>query len=272
MNFASYLFVTIAKNIKADIQLYAYKQFLPEKPRHDDVWIVEYPKSGATWLSFLMANVNTRISAANTEINFFNINDFVPDVHALRCINEDSKVSFPGFRLIKSHSNYNPFYFKVIYLVRNPRSVMVSYYRFLSSLQKYSGSVSSLIRDKRHGIDAWVKHVSGWINEASIDKRIYFIRYEDLLDDTAVSVSNLYRHLGLVVPGEVVREAVNASSKDRMTELEEKWKKGDIRYSQKFKDFVFVGGANHRVSDLSAMDIEYIDKSAAEIMKLFGYA
>lgn len=271
MNFASDLFVTILKNIKTDIRLYTYKQFLPDKPRHDDVWIVEYPKSGVTWLSFLIANVNTRMSAATTEVNFFNINDFVPDIHSLRCINEASKTSFPGFRLIKSHSDYNPFYYKVIYLVRDPRSVMISYHKFLSGLQQYSGSVSSLIRDKRHGIDAWVKHVSGWINKVSIDKRIYFIRYEDLLDNTALSVSNLYQHLGLVVPGEVVKDAVNASSRERMMGLEEEWKKGDIRYSQKLKDFIFVGGTKHKASDLSATDIEYIDKSAADIMKIFGY-
>jgi len=42
----------------------------PTKQCHDDVWLVEFPKSGVTWFSFLVANVNLIKSGVEKEVTF----------------------------------------------------------------------------------------------------------------------------------------------------------------------------------------------------------
>ncbi len=262
----------ILSNIKREIQLYSFKMLLPKNPCHDDVWLVEFPKSGVTWLTFLIANVNCKMTNRNVNINFYNINDFVPDIHVLRYLKVDLAL-YPGYRFIKSHSLYNPFYYKVIYLIRDPRSVMVSYYNFLVGLRLYSGSISTLIRGKKYGIDAWVKHVSEWIYDVSPDKRIFFIKYEELLEDTTGCLNNLYCHLGLNVPETILKNAVELSSRDKMKELERLWKNGDLKFKAILKDFQFVreAGASNCLNILSSEDVKYINKKAGDLMNVFGY-
>lgn len=271
LNKIKYLY-GIFRNIKTDIQVYSFKMLLPKNQHHDDVWLVEFPKSGVTWLTFLIANVNCKMTNRNVNVNFYNINDFVPDIHVSRYLKDDLAL-YPGYRFIKSHSLYNPFYYKVIYLIRDPRSVMVSYYNFLVGLQSYSGSISTLIRGKKYGIDAWIKHVSGWLYDVSPDKRIFFIKYEDLLKDTTGCLSNLYCHLGLNVPETVLKNAVESSSKNKMKELERAWKNGDVKFRAILKDFQFVreGGASNYLNTLSSEDVKYINYKAGELMKMFGY-
>src|SRR6266571_7009288 len=89
----------------------------------DDVFIVSYPKSGNTWTRFLIANLIYR----EKHPDFSNINELIPDpeVLAKRILDR-----LPRPRYIKSHQYFDPRYPKVLYIVRDPRDVALSYYQF----------------------------------------------------------------------------------------------------------------------------------------------
>src|SRR5207253_5494584 len=89
----------------------------------DDVFLVSYPRSGNTWTRFLIGN----LLSINEPVNFANIESKIPEIYN----NPNRKLRrLPRPRIIKSHEVFDPRYKKVIYIVRDPRDVAVSYYHW----------------------------------------------------------------------------------------------------------------------------------------------
>ena len=91
----------------------------------------------------------------------YNLEQIIGDVHINR--NIATNHAYPYYRLIKSHATYNPFYRHVVYLMRNPLSVMKSYYHFVTSHDGFHGSIYDFVKSRKHGISSWIEHVNSWI-------------------------------------------------------------------------------------------------------------
>ncbi|HEV2270391.1 MAG TPA: sulfotransferase domain-containing protein [Steroidobacteraceae bacterium] len=244
------------------------RPFLPGERHDDDLFVVEFPKSGVTWLTFLLANVNAQIAGDRRVVTFFNLNDFVPDVQSVSHVGAP-RAALPGYRFFKSHAPYIPEYRKVFYLVRDPRHVMVSYWTFLNSLGWFQGTLEQLVADKTHGIRAWVEHVTGWLDGIHPSASFALIRYEDLLANPHGELERLYRLLGMPITDEVIATAVQRSSIERMRELEAQAAAGHPA----LKNFEFVrrqapGTARAPVPDRVR---EMIEREAAAVMQRIGY-
>lgn len=92
--------------------------------RDDDIFLVSYPKSGNTWLRFLVANY---FVGDQLTVDLRNIEIIVPDIY-VHNIYYFEKLKGP--RIIKSHELFDPRYGKTIYIVRDPRDVALSYWHF----------------------------------------------------------------------------------------------------------------------------------------------
>ncbi|WP_043995868.1 sulfotransferase domain-containing protein, partial [Microcystis aeruginosa] len=186
----------IAKKIK-------YGRSLHKNHVVEDVFLVSYPKSGNIWLRFLIANAIKVHYRIDQDVNFFTILGIIPSPRGkinLQPTGPFGRTDLP--RIIKSHSAYNPYYYRVILLVRDPRDVMVSYYHYLKGLKQISEAttISELIRDDKYGIMSWVKHSKSWYfdhNPAS--QRIKIFRYEDFLEDTKLQLFLLMESLGMIM-------------------------------------------------------------------------
>lgn len=241
----------------------------PIFPRHDDLFLVSYPKSGSTWLSFIIANINIAMSNRNEVVNFFNIHDFVPDIHLENRIN-DIRTSFPGYRIIKSHATLNPDYKKVVYLVRNPHDVMLSYYHFVAAQNKFSGSLAEFVRSPQFGIDAWHSHLQGWHDSSPVGLRIYFMRYEDMKIDTVKTLTSMYNILGHKLPETIISEAVERASFSNMKKVESEWGWGNRPAGEKM-EFVREGKVGEGSKELSKEDADYITRRTEPFLKRFNY-
>ncbi len=191
----------------------------------------------------------------------FNLEQFVGDVHQSHQIGP-SILSLPGYRLIKSHEEFNVSYRHVIYLVRNPISVMVSYYAFLQGRIGYQGTFSDFIKDERYGAMAWNRHVESWLGvDRSI--KIHIQRYEDLKDDTYKEMRTLFNNLGVLISEKTIRESVEMSSFENMKEDNVLFlKKCPVRNYK----FVRKGEKNYDIHD---EDKSYILKNTRGLIKKY---
>lgn len=167
-------------------------------------YLVSFPRSGNTWMRFLLANV----LYPNKDVNYISINDLVPDSHQVpRCFEFFNHNYFP---VVKRHTMWEPAYSKVIYLYRDVRDVALSCYHFDSvgrdpiakgmSFDRwldrfFIGADDNLVRSSGQ-FGRWDRHVSFWLQA---NHRIEFtsIAYEDLSHDTSVTLKKIIDFLDI---------------------------------------------------------------------------
>jgi len=246
-----------------------YIKYLPYNPRHDDVYLVSFPKSGNTWMGFLIANTALSLKNIDRDVNFFNSHHFVPDIHDTRDINN---YTLPiGFRCIKSHSSFNPLYLSVVYVLRHPEDVMVSYYKFMCGLGRYEGTISDFIRSEDYGVSAWVRHVQGWLspgNNPSLS--IILIRYEDLKADSGLQLQKVFRFFGFHVDDSIKDYVSKKTSFSVMKEMEEDLYSNGRPIADDFR-FMRKGEVLANNAKLSYENKAFIRKVAGTLMEKFNY-
>lgn len=185
----------------------------------DDVFIVSYPKSGNTWVRFLIGNYITK-----NQCTFDNIHRITPNIHD----NPDDCKELGRPRFIKSHAPYRPQYPNVIYVVRDGRDIAVSYYHYrirMGDLDE-DGGFSTFLKEFDRGeiwpYGTWSEHVRGWLDQE--DSNILVIKYEDLLNDAEHELRRMLDFSGIDSNYTAIKEAVEASNFDRLKKIEEQQK------------------------------------------------
>lgn len=189
----------------------------PIRIRPDDVFIVSYPKSGNTWVRFIMAN----LLAPGERITFRSIDNYVPDLYKCAATLEDQ----PGPRYIKSHHPYYELYPKVIYIYRDGRDALVSYFHYASRPKKFAGTFAEFVFSpfaSRFG--SWREHVQGASEFASrFPERILMLQYEQMLTNPAAGAATVSAFLGLGCDDGDILRAVEASSFEQLQKLEQQF-------------------------------------------------
>ena len=81
-------------------------------------------------------------------------------------------------------------------MLRNPYSVMQSYYRHETRRDAFDGSLESFIEDKQRGIESYKKHIESWIMNDISPNRLHLVRYEDLRAHPLTELLNLSKKFG----------------------------------------------------------------------------
>lgn len=179
----------------------------------DDIFLVSYPKSGNTWLRYLIGNY-----ISNNQCDLTNHNWLIPDIHTQQ--NWD-KIKRP--RYIKSHHSFTKDYQRVVYLVRDGRSVAVSYYFHCLKFNKIDKNMSFqdylnlFNQGSLDNYSNWGDHVLSWLNNAHKD--FLLVRYEDLKENTFQEFSRILRFLDLTIKENKLKEAIEASEITNMKKI-----------------------------------------------------
>lgn len=238
----------------------------------DDIFIVSYPKSGNTWVRFLIGNLLYQ----DEPITFSNIELKVPDIYQ----NSNRKllrISPP--RILKSHEFFDPRYKKVIYLVRDPRDVAVSYYyhcikfRVIKQEVKIDRFINQFLKGEIDDFGSWEKNVRSWLGARNGDPDFLLLRYEDIINAAADAIKKIAIQLELHATDELIVRAVELSSFDRMKKLEKRqsdeWK--PTKKSDKNLRFVRKGQYGGWTKELPKKESEKIEKTWKDLMLMFGY-
>lgn len=185
--------------------------------RKDDIFLVSYPKSGNTWLKFIFASY-----IKEREVAFNEVHNIIPEYETQsRTLWQLSVCP----RIIKSHSVFTDKFPKVIYIVRDGRDVLVSYFFYLKKTRVISADTSfaSFLEEYNrdnlpHG--KWEDHVYSWLSNKSHNIEVVF--YEDMLKDSHGEAKRAIAFSGMPVCETRLANAVEHSSFGNLSRLEQR--------------------------------------------------
>ncbi|XP_073515301.1 sulfotransferase 2B1-like isoform X2 [Phyllobates terribilis] len=179
--------------------------------REGDVVIVTYPKSGTTW----MQEILTLIYSQGDPVIATSVPNWMRAPWLEHTYFKDTLKDGEGPRVITTHLPSNTLApalqkskAKVIYILRNPKDVAVSFYYFhkMAKFLPDSGSFPEFLELFLEGkvyYGSWFDHVKGWYSEKN-NLDIFYITYEDMKKDLRRSIKKLCGFLGCPMYSEEV--------------------------------------------------------------------
>lgn len=239
----------------------------------DDTFLVSFPRSGNTWTRFLVCNLIN----PDDPVNFAQLESRIPEIYD---VTDRNLRAFPRPRIIKSHECFDPRYKKIVYIVRDPRDVVISYYEFQLKRRVISEELSleqfvplfmeSEIEPKT---GSWRDHVVSWTATRGGQKNFLLLRYEDMIADTQKESTKIASFLGLDSSPERIARAVVLSSADRMRKLEKEqsrqWK--ETKKTRQDKPFVRKAASGGWKTILSERSVAQIESAWGDVMRSAGY-
>ena len=242
--------------------------------RPDDTFIVSYPRSGNTWTRFLIAN----LLHPQTPVTFAEIERLIPDAEA-----QSSRYlrAIPSPRMVKSHSYFDPRYPRVIYIVRDPRDVALSYYDFSRKyrhiddsypLERYIDNfVTGQLGSSEWG--TWAENVASWVYARGARPGFLLLRYEDMKARPERELIRIAEFLGVNPSPELLQTTLERSSAERMREMEATQGKDWVTTKNKRTDIPFVRTASVGgwKTKLETDSVARIESAWGHIMAQLGY-
>lgn len=251
------------------------------------VWLASYPKSGNTWLRFLVYSYLYGPPDSSADVG-----ERIPDIHHGTAL----EVPAGGRLPVKTHLRPGPHHPLMnrtdgfVYVVRHPKDVLLSNlnYARLANPQAFDDRayVEHFIRHMgiqswiSGGIGSWPGNVAGWLAALS-DWPGAILRYEDLKADPHAQMRKV---VPLIDDGPVdearIARAVQASSIDRMRGMEDRERASgqDSRVFVINKDnrgaeqrFVGKGGSGQTLAHLGE-DLDHMfDARFSQVLTMLGY-
>nr|XP_009796970.1 PREDICTED: cytosolic sulfotransferase 8-like [Nicotiana sylvestris] len=246
------------------------------KPLPNDVILASFPKTGTTWLKSLLFSITYR-----------SFKESLANIHPHVLVPTIEVQGFEGFessthdsrRLYATHTPYQILgsthdlsNCRIIYITRNPKDTLISMWHFTNKMKDADGSLplEEAIENFCSEIipcGPYYDHVMGF-KTASLEKPeyIFFITYEELMEDTKTHVKRLAEFLGCPFDKEEeVEEVVKNCSFDILTSHEVN-KSGDFTswFPVPFSSYFRQSNIGDHKSYLDAKTIEHIDALTKE--------
>lgn len=192
-----------------------------------------FPKSGVTYLSFLMFH-----SLFSDDCDIRDLESrYIIDIHGF------PQANFADLRaphIIKSHFRYSPHLpfvertAKAVYLLRHPIDVMMSAWDFKAllgapvNIESQQMAFRAYVRrwvetggtDFPEFIGSWVNHVRSWLGQTNIP--VHLVTYRNLVDRPHEELAAILNFLGIDVSEAQRHRAIERSSMKAMAAFEEK--------------------------------------------------
>lgn len=229
----------------------------------DDVFIASFPKSGNTWTRFVLSHLFIN---CKHQLNFTNYDQYVPEPG----LHDNYILDLKRPRLLKTHTLHSNEKKKAIYLIRDPRDVLVSYYFYLKKKLPKEYSIKDFIRDDRYSPNSWKNHVKSWENL----ENILIVRYEDLKKDPKknfILIIDFIKEFNLDL--DLLDKAMKMSSFNELKQQED-------LHGRNFKNkeaenlsstFMRKGESRDWVNHFDDEDLLYFETRIGKYMKKYNY-
>ena len=186
----------------------------------------------------------------------------------------------PRPRIIKSHECLDSRCQRVIYIVRDPRAILVSswHYQIKTKAIDESYPLNQYVKDFVAGqfytkFGTWQEHVGGWWGARQFSPDFLFLRYEDMLDDPTGHIRRIACFMGVDADDDTIARVVRNSSFDNMQKLEKQAGRDWPEMARARMDRLFVrhGDSESWREELDPDSIRLIEENWGGTMALMGY-
>ncbi len=201
------------------------------------VWLASYPRSGNTWLRFLLYNLHHGAPFASHQVD-----KFIPSFHKGLT---SQHFGSGGPLIVKTHLRYHDEMplaectTKAIYVFRHPMAVMASNVRYVMRLVRYeemplaarAALVSKIVSEysdncgllgwHNAGYGSWEQNLRSWIG-ADRDFPVLALRYENLAHQPLAEIDRICSFLGLRISAADREAAVKNASDETLMAMEER--------------------------------------------------
>ncbi|XP_010203074.1 amine sulfotransferase-like [Colius striatus] len=187
-----------------------------------DIFLVTYPKSGTVWTQNILSLILHEGHRDGTENK--QIMERIPWLEYM------SDVNYEDLPLPRVFATHLPYYLvprdlrnrrgSIIYVTRNPKDVMVSYYHFskfmtaLEEIPDFNAFMERFLAGKVLA-SSWMDHVAGWYSHAK-DFNILFLTYEEMKKDLRSAVLKICDFIGKKLSEEEVDSVVKQATFENM--------------------------------------------------------
>jgi len=255
----------------------------------NDVCIVSYPCSGRTWLRLLIGKAVSIASDIDNaalwelhELPFYEGNSHFPRV----TLSHDGS----PFNKTPDELTFNRRDFsgrKVIFLARDPRDLIVSWYFEMKKRKSRSGGVDypdfdgtldQFLTHDRGSVRTIIAYFNNWMNSHSALHDFLLVRYEDLHTDPSLELERCLEFCGFPpISKEAINSAVDFAAFDNMRQMEteellewDEFKPGNLNDSESFKTRSGkVGDFRNHLTDESCLNLD--DMIRQDLDPQFGY-
>ena len=256
-----------------------WSRHLGLKPQ--DTFLASYPRSGSTWLRFILFQILT-----GEDPGFQQIDQCIPEIQSHRGV---PPLLPGGGRLIKTHEQYRKDYTKAVFLVRDLRDVLVSCYvrsveaglAQLVSKGDFDSFLLSFLKGRALQQGSWQEHSRSWL-ESPLAKNgnLMVVRYEDLRRDSEPVIRRLLNFLGVTPDVRIIRKAIENNSLQQMRAKEDIAIRAEVQCallechkSPGGEDgrFIRKGSVGGWRSKLTDAQVRLINQYAGDMLATLGY-
>jgi hypothetical protein len=218
------------------------KNFL-SKRTETKILLYGYPKSGNTWLRFLIYNYKLLLinPSQKETISYERLNSLQNNVMDRGTI-FNSENGFPLFyRTHKTYRKPYDLFDKKIFIHRNPLDTLISAFHFYQNREIPFSDDHYDIRDKLHDLDFYVLYkIDLWINyyKISIKHADIVMNYTELKNDTAKELNKLVQFLSWDLEEAIIKKSVEFSAFNNVKKMGEEQNQ---KYGNGPKDGSFKG-------------------------------
>ena len=193
-----------------------------------DSFLISYPKCGRTWLRMLLGKYVIGPDGEGDPLEVLQATQEKPKFSPIEVSHDDYPHRKPADAIFTNKNAYAGK--KVIFLLRDPRDVMVSYFfqytrrgdKEQANDSGFNGDLSIFIRHRIGGLENLVNFYNVWAGNRHVPAGFLTVKYEDMVDDVGGVFSRVVDFLGWPTRDEnFVSSVIDYCSFDNMRKLEE---------------------------------------------------
>lgn len=227
----------------------------------DDIFLIGFPRSGHTWCQYLLAGLTCGLDTSRCPDSL--VQEIVPDLDSVLSYGRHTRPMF-----LKTHAMPSPSHRRVIYLLRDGRDAMASYFHYYNDRVGKTDYLA-LVRDIP-GLNArWHEHVDAWTSNPH-NADLLLVKYEDLLRDPCGELQRIADFSGLGSSNAAVATAVGNAGFDKLQQREQILGWADQSWP-KDKPFVRRGVIGSFRDEMPAEALEMFLREALPTLARHGY-